>query len=83
MFERDLKRLRKRGKQLPRLFAIVELLSQGRPLEIRNRDHALTGDWHGWRECHIEPDWLLIYRVDEVSSRLILGRTGTHADLFD
>lgn len=82
-FERDVNRLRKRGKNMSRLFEVIEILCQRRPLESRHRDHALTGDWKGYRDCHIEPDWVLIYRVDDTAREVILARTGSHADLFD
>lgn len=79
-FDRDLKRLRKRGKDLGKLRDVTDRLRLGRPLEVRHRDHALSGDMLGWRDCHVEPDWLLIYRVE--GTELVLGRTGTHADVF-
>jgi mRNA interferase YafQ len=81
-FEKDAKRDRKRGKDMDRLLTVVGALRQRGPLAARHRDHALAGAWKGWRECHVEPDWLLIYRVDEDAGELILGRAGTHADLF-
>jgi mRNA interferase YafQ len=80
-FERDLKRIKKRGKPLHKLQEIIELLAHQHPLPARQRDHMLTGNWQGTRECHIEPDWLLIYKV--VESTLTLIRTGSHSDLFD
>ena len=67
---------------MARLVAVVDLLRNRLALAQRHRDHPLTGDWQGWRDCHIEPDWILLYRVDEDSGDLILGRTGTHSDLF-
>jgi mRNA interferase YafQ len=82
-FERDAKRVRKRGRDMARLVAVVDTLRHRRPLASRHRDHSLTGPWQGWRDCHIEPDWLLIYRVDEGDGALVLARTGTHADLFE
>jgi mRNA interferase YafQ len=81
-YARDAKRVRKRGKDMARLLAVVDALRNRRPLAPRHRDHALSGDRRGWRDCHIEPDWLLIYRVDDEAGDLILGRTGTHSDLF-
>lgn len=80
-FLRDLKLARKRGLDIDRLETIVDLLQAQKPLPARNRDHTLSGNWEAHRECHIAPDWLLIYTVDDES--LILVRTGTHADLFD
>jgi mRNA interferase YafQ len=79
-FERDLKRLGKRGVNMERLGDVIEQIRQGRGLEVRHCAHALSGDWTGWHEYHVAPDWLLIYR--ETEEELILGRTGTHSDLF-
>jgi mRNA interferase YafQ len=80
-FERDLKRAKRRRKQLDRLWAIAELLVRGDPLPVRCRPHKLSGEWDRLWECHIEPDWLLIW--DETEQTLTLVRTGTHADLFE
>jgi len=80
-FERNLKRLRKRGKDIDRLWDVVEALRLGRPLQPRHRDHALTGKWQGFRDCHVEPDWVLIYQLDVEA--VYLTRTGTHADLLE
>ena len=82
-FWKDLKLAAKRGLRLDELNAIVEQLAAGQTLPERNRDHALTGDYIGFRECHIRPDWLLVYRVDGDALELFLFRTGTHTDLFD
>jgi mRNA interferase YafQ len=79
-YEKDAKKARSRGKDMGRLVAIVDALRSRRPLEVRHRDHALDGDWRRYRECHVEPDWLLIYRLDEET--VYLARTGTHSDLF-
>ncbi len=79
-FERDLKRVRKRGKQIDKLWSVVDRLLNDEPLEARLREHTLSGQWQSFRECHIEPDWLLIWRETEES--LILVRTGSHSDLF-
>jgi mRNA interferase YafQ len=81
-FERDLKRIRKRGKDIGRFRDVIEALRLRQPLTHRHRDHALTGNWKGWRDCHVEPDWILIYRVDVAAGELILGRTGAHSDLL-
>ena len=62
---------------------IHETLFKGKRLPIKNKDHNLGGEWNGFRECHIEPDWLLIYRRDEKNKTLEYARTGTHADLFE
>ena len=61
---------------------IIRILSRGEPLPEKKRDHALTGDWVGHRECHILPDWLLVYRIENDVLVLTLARTGTHSDLF-
>ena len=79
-FSRDLKRLRKRGKNLDKLQDVVKLLAEGAPLPENYRDHPLMGSWQPFRDCHIEPDWILIYTADGDSLRL--ERTGTHSDLF-
>jgi len=79
-FARDVKRMRKRGKDLKKLQEVVRLLAAGRTLAPKHRDHPLIGAWRLSRDCHVEPDWILIYTADEESLRL--ERTGTHADLF-
>jgi mRNA interferase YafQ len=79
-FARDVKLMRKRGKDLTKLQAVVRLLAADADLLPRHRDHALTGSWHPSRDCHIEPDWILIYTPETESLRL--ERTGTHSDLF-
>lgn len=79
-FERDLKLAGKRGKDLDKLWTVVERLLAGEHLDPRNRTHRLSGNWFRAWECHIEPDWLLVWRIDDDS--LVLVRTGTHADLF-
>ena len=80
-FKRDLKRARKRGKDLNKLQHAISLLVAETPLPASYRDHPLRGDFAGFRDLHIEPDWLLVYRVN--GDELQLVRTGTHADLFD
>jgi mRNA interferase YafQ len=79
-FKRDTKRMQKRGKDFSRFRAVIESLAQGETLDPKLRDHPLLGGFAGSRECHIEPDWLLIY--ERTDSELILVRTGTHSDLF-
>lgn len=81
-FRRDLKTARKRGYDVDKLDAVVELLAKGVTLPLKNQDHSLTGDYEGYRECHITPDWLLIYRIENNVLVLYLFRTGTHSDLF-
>jgi mRNA interferase YafQ len=80
-FERDLKTARRRGKNLNKIWAVVDLLVSGQRLPARYRAHKLAGEWADFWECHVEPDWLLIWR-DEVNA-LVLVRAGSHADLFD
>ena len=82
-FRKDLKLAAKRGCDLTLLNSIVDRLAQGETLPAKHRDHSLTGDYIGFRECHIQPDWLLIYRTEGEALMLFLMRTGTHADLFD
>jgi mRNA interferase YafQ len=82
-FRRDLRRMRRRGKDVQKLQAVVRLLVQEQPLAERHHDHPLVGDWAGYRDCHIEPDWLLLYKIDRDEETLTLVRTGTHADLFE
>lgn len=79
-FKKDIKRLQKRGKDLGKLKSVINLLIAKQPLPPKNQDHQLTGNWAGHRDCHIEPDWLLIYKLLE--DELRLERTGTHSDLF-
>ena len=81
-FKRDLKRAVRRGCDITLLEKTVNLLAEGQSLPESCRDHSLTGKWKGYRECHIEPDWLLIYKAVENELILLLMRTGTHADLF-
>jgi mRNA interferase YafQ len=81
-FKKDLKAIMKRGYNIQLLQDVVFLLSFGTPLPEKNIDHILTGDWIGYRECHITPDWLLIYKIDNDVLVLTLTRTGTHSDLF-
>lgn len=79
-FERDLKTASKRGKNLDRLWTVVECLMNGEPLAARHRPHRLSGNWSPCWECHIEPDWLLIWCQTE--EELVLAASGTHSDLF-
>lgn len=81
-FKKDCKLMKRRGRNLDDLRDIVTMLQAGEPLPERNRDHELTGNLAGFRECHIQPDWLLIYLV--LNDRLVLSlmRTGSHSDLF-
>ena len=80
-FDRDLQRVRKRGKEIEKIKTVMSTLINEQELPVRNRDHPLVGNYRGRRECHIEPDWLLIYKLQE--NEIIFERTGTHADLFE
>lgn len=82
-FDRDLKRIKKRGYDLSLLSKVVNLLATGEQLPAAYRDHKLTGNYKDFRECHITPDWLLIYQISNGTLLLVLQRTGTHNDLFD
>ena len=82
LFKKDFKLAMKRGLNIELLENIIALLSMGEPLPEKNKDHSLTGNWVGHRECHILPDWLLIYRMEDDVLVLTLARTGTHSDLF-
>ncbi len=79
-FSRDVKRMAKRGKDIAKLREVVTRLAEELPLDQRHRDHPLIGKLINCRDCHIEPDWILIYSMDQESLRL--ERTGTHSDLF-
>ena len=81
VFRKDLKRAKRRGLDLSLLDDVVTCIQCGEELPEKNRDHALTGDWAGHRECHIQPDWLLVYRIIGDTLILSLVRTGTHSDL--
>lgn len=81
-FQKDLKRVQRRGYDLSLLTDIIKKLAEGETLPEKNKDHRLSGDYSGCRECHITPDWLLIYEVAEGELILYLTRTGTHSDLF-
>jgi mRNA interferase YafQ len=79
-FEKDIKRVKKQGKTLEKIKIIIRTLLEGQPLDAIHRDHKLIGSYQGRRECHIESDWLLIYKTEE--GRIIFERTGSHSDLF-
>ena len=81
-FKKDYKLALKRKLHVELLDDIIRTLSKGESLPYKNKDHALTGEWTGFRECHIQPDWLLIYRIEEDLLILTLVRTGTHSDLL-
>jgi mRNA interferase YafQ len=79
-FRRDIKRLQKQNKDLGDLQSIIQTLVNEVPLDPKFKDHKLPGNWQGHRDCHIEPDWLLIYKIEE--NKLHLVRTGNHSELF-
>jgi len=79
-FKKDYKRIKKQNKDLDKLKTVIELLSSSNALDEKYSDHQLSGKWKGHRDCHIEPDWILIYRL--TSDSLYLERTGSHSDLF-
>ncbi|MCK9329416.1 MAG: type II toxin-antitoxin system YafQ family toxin [Candidatus Cloacimonetes bacterium] len=81
-FKKDLKRVQRKGYDISLLTSVLKMLAAGEPLPEKNRDHALVGNYEGCRECHIAPDWLLIYEVVEETVFLYLTRTGSHSDLF-
>lgn len=82
-FKKDFKRIKKRGYDLSELKEVLDKLANREELEQRNRDHSLSGNYAGFRECHIKPDWLLVYAIDDDKLILTASRTGSHSDLFD
>ena len=81
-FKKDIKLAQKQGKDIDKLFSVVNILASGEPLPEKFRDHDLTGDYKGCRECHIEPDWLLVYEKDNGLLILMLNRVDSHSELF-
>lgn len=81
-FKKDFKLAMKRSMKIELLEEVIAMLAMGETLPDKHKDHALTGNWVGHRECHILPDWLLIYRTEDEVLVLTLARTGTHSDLF-
>ncbi len=81
-FKKDVKRAKKQGKNLDKLFEVVEILANGKELDKKCKNHNLTGNYKGSKECHIEPDWLLIYEVIDTVLVLSLSRIGSHSELF-
>jgi len=82
-FKKDYKAAMKRGLDIDLLDNAIRIIASGQMLPGKYCDHQLTGNWKGYRECHIEPDWLLIYKIEKGILVLTLARTGTHSDLFD
>ena len=81
-FKKDIKIIKKRNYDLSKLEKVIEILAEEKNLPAKYKDHSLTGIYRDFRECHILPDWLLIYRIDKDILTLVLSRTGTHSDLF-
>lgn len=81
-FKKDVKLLKKQGKNIEKLYEIINILACWEELDAKYRDHNLIGNYKGYRECHIEPDWLLIYKIMENILILTLSRTGSHSELF-
>lgn len=81
-FKRDVKLAEKRGKELAKLRTVLDILIEGNPLPPEYRDHPLRGDFAGSRDCHLEPDWILIYTLKEKGTHVCFERTGMHSDLF-
>ena len=79
-FKKDIKKQLRKGKNQQKLLEVIELLLSDNPLPEKNKDHPLKGNWKGRRDCQIEPDWVLIYKISK--DELLLERTGTHSDLF-
>ena len=82
-FKKDYKLAKRRGLNIKLLQEVVTKLASGEKIPDTYHDHALSGDWNGYRECHIQPDWLLIYYINQNILVLTLSRTGTHSDLFN
>jgi len=82
LFKKDYKAAIKRGYDITLLLAVIEMLANDIPLPEKHKDHILKGKYAGYRECHITPDWLLIYKIEENQLILALTRTGSHSDLF-
>ena len=82
-FERDVKRAVKRNLDISKLAKVIDMLAEQKELPAKYKDHALTGNWKGCRDCHIEPDWVLIYKINHNKLLLNLLRTGTHSDILD
>jgi len=81
--KRQLKNLEKRGYDMSLFKDVVSMLLDGKPLPLKYRDHSLRGDKRGYRDCHIQPDWVLIYKINKDVLTLVLSETGTHADILE
>lgn len=81
-FKLDLKLAKKQGKDINKLFEVISTIAEGKKLDPKYRDHNLSGDYNGCRECHVEPDWLLVYEMMDNVLVLMIYRVGTHSELF-
>ena len=81
-FKKELKQAQKRGLDISKLVSVVNALAEGKTLEAKYKDHALTGNYKGYRECHIQPDWLMVWEQSDEEMTLLFLQTGTHSDLF-
>ena len=81
-FKKDLKLAKKQNKDLGKLFEVIDILANGETLDAKYKDHSLTGNYRGTRECHVEPDWLLIYEIRGDVLVLMLYRLGSHSEVF-
>ena len=81
-FKKSYKLMKKRGYDMSLLESIIDTLRQGKKLDVKHRNHALTGDFRGYHECHIKPDWLLVYLIENDILTLTMIDTGSHSDLF-
>ena len=81
-FKQDLKLAKKQNRNLDKLFSVISTLAEGKTLDAKYRDHDLSGNFKGTRECHVEPDWLLVYQIQNEILILMLYRIGTHSELF-
>jgi mRNA interferase YafQ len=81
-FKKDNKLMKKQNKDMNKLIEVMNLLINEQPLLPKHENHPLQGNYKNWWECHIEPDWLLIYRIDKLNQQVIFNRTGSHSDLF-
>lgn len=82
-FKKDYKLCQKRGLNMPELNEVMGLLEKEIPLDAKYKDHPLKNNWSGFKECHINPDWLLIYQIDKKANEIYFVRTGTHSDLLE
>ena len=81
-FKKELKLMEKRGLDIQKILDIISDLENEVPLKSKHREHLLQGNYEGYLECHVEPDWLLIYKINKITKKIYFARTGTHTDLF-